>query len=237
MTRYFDAGFWSHHFDRVFVRQIRAFERALLDRVLPAFEGLEAEAEALAKEEYARLGRLPGRDDIDMADLAEVAHEVGLAHYEQLTSVRQSMLNLATAALFHLVEQQLLHFHRRQVLHPAEENDRGLFSWNIIHARFADGGVILRDLPCWPPFRELELVSNTVKHGDGRSADELRQVRPEILVYPPLRGDPRMGRPAGAVHTPLTGDSVHVTPEDFQRYAATAISFWNELASAIRRIG
>ena len=230
----FDAGFWAQHFRRVFVRELRAFEQAVVDRVVPAFDNLEAEAEAVADGEYARLGSLPASDYIEMGDFAEQAQEAGLAHYETLAGVRQAILNLCTAALFHTVEQQLLLFYRRQVLHPSEEYNPALFSWKVIHQRFIDGGVNLRELKSWPMFHELELVANTVKHGDGRSADKLRSVRPEVLVPEILRNQGGwMSKPTPYVRTPLTGDSVHVTVEDFRRYADIAVAFWEEVADTI----
>ena len=233
LMTHFDSGFWAHHFRRVFIRELRAFERAVVERVLPAFANLEFEAESIANDEFERLGRMPGDDSIDMSDLAEEAQEEGLAHYATLTGVRQAMLNLFTAALFHMVEQQLLLFHRRQVLNPSEEYNSELFSWKVIHARFENGGVRLRDLNCWPAFHELEVVANTVKHGDGHSADELRGLRPEVLVPVILRNEKgMMGRPTPYVRTPLTGESVHVTLPEFRRYADVAVSFWEEVAEA-----
>jgi hypothetical protein len=235
--RRFDGGFWAHHIRSVFVREIRAFERAVVERMLPAFNGLEQEADALADSEYERLGSLPARDDIDMADLAEMAQDAGLSHYEELTGVRQAILNLCAAALFHIVEQQLLLFHRRQVLHPSEEYDSSLFSWKTIHERFSEAGVSLKGLRSWPSLHELECVANVVKHGDGRSADELRKIRPEVMIPEVLRGENGiLGGPTPYVRTPLTGDSVHVTVDDFRRYAQIASGFWDEVADAIAAV-
>jgi hypothetical protein len=66
---------------------------------------------------------MPGSDRHDMADAAESAQEVGLELYLQLTGVRQGVLNLFTASLYHLFEQQLMVFYRRQVLRANEENN------------------------------------------------------------------------------------------------------------------
>lgn len=77
-----------------------------------------------------------------------------------------------------------------------------------------------------------------MKHGDGRSADELRSLRPEVLVPELLRGQRGwMGKPTPYVKTPLTGDSVHVTVDDFQRYTDIAVAFWEDLAEAIEVAG
>jgi hypothetical protein len=236
--RYFDAGFWSDHFQRVYVAQIRAFERAVIERLMPAFEGIEEEAEQLANDEYDRLGRLPGDENVDMGDLAESAQDAGLAHYQEITAVRQSLLNLCATALFHLFEQQLLTYHRRHLLHPSEENDPKLFNRTMILERFQHGGVIVEHLPSWRGICELEALANTVKHGAGRSSNILRDLRPGLLVFPLFRGQPGLlGRPLPDVHMPLAGDDVFVTEADFGGFANIVVAFWSELADAIQEVG
>lgn len=234
LMSWFDSGFWSYHFERVFVAEVRAFERAAVGRVLPAFDDLEAEADAFAAVEYERLGAMPADENVDMGDLAEMAEEAGIDRYEELTGVRQAMLNLMTAALFHLVEQQLFLFFRRQVLRPEEEAGVNLNTWRIVHERFAAAGVDLKVLNGWPKFRELECVANVVKHGDGPSAQLLRALNPRVLVPELFRKDPRLNKPIGAVGTPLSGDGVHVTASELRIYADAAVAFWRDLAEAIR---
>jgi hypothetical protein len=101
VTTWLDGGYWAHYFRRVFARQIAALHRAVEERLLPTFDGIGAEAEQITSDEFDRLKRTPGDDCGDMADLAETAQEAGFAHYEELTSVRQAILNLAAAALYH----------------------------------------------------------------------------------------------------------------------------------------
>jgi hypothetical protein len=48
-------------------------------------------------------------------------------------------------------------------------------------------GLDLSSLPSWPVIDELRLVANVVKHGEGDSAEKLRETRPELFVYPSLR--------------------------------------------------
>ncbi len=65
----------------------------------------------------------PATGDEDPADFAEAAEQAGVSHYLLLDGIRQGMLNLFAAALYHSFEQQVMRFHRKQVLHPGEEND------------------------------------------------------------------------------------------------------------------
>lgn len=234
-----DGNFWSQYFRRVNIQAVRAFERAVVDRVLPAFANLDTEADVVAAAEYERIGNLPSVDDFDdMASAAEEAQETGLAFYEEMSAVRQALLNLFAAALFHMVEQQLLLFHRRQLLRPDEEYNRALFSREKVQAGLAAAGIELKEFEPWLALNELELVANVTKHGDGPSADKLRVVRPDVLVPWMFKGqEGTMGRPSPYIRTPLTGDSVFVTIEDFRRYADTCVAFWEELAAALAVIG
>lgn len=84
-------------------------------------------------------------------------------------------------------------------------------------------------LPSWSCIRELRLVANAVKHGEGRSAKRLRKLRPELFVYPSFRKRGIGPRPS-RIRTPLFGQDFYVTREDFARYHEASVSFWDELA-------
>lgn len=238
MSAWLDPAFWAPAFESRFVRSVLSLERAVVGRVLPAFDGIDREAESLAKEEYDRLGGQPATDQWDMADAAEWAQDAGLAHYEELSDTRQALVNLCTAALFHLVEQQLVFFHRRQVLRPSEEYDASLFSWKIITERLKEFGIDLPAIKRSTGLEELELVANVVKHGDGRSADALRERKAIVLVPELLRGEASLlSEPTGRIDGPLSGDGIYVSVSDFRRYAEIAVAFWREMATAVRATG
>jgi hypothetical protein len=218
----------------VFAPKASFLSHAIEERVLPLFDNIEAESNRLAEEAFQRLGSLAASDYTDMGDLAESAREVGLAHYESMMGLRQGMLNLFAAALHHLLEQQLLAFHRRQVLHPAEEYDQGLFSTKIIRARLGKAGIDITQFKCWPKIEELRLVANTVKHADGDSAERLQQLRHELFVPPVLR-ETRLGsrKWRRRVEAPILGRDLYVEPSDLDAYAKAVACFWEELATAI----
>jgi hypothetical protein len=91
------------------VAPVRAFRVYIFRDVLPAFGNLSKRADEMADEYYSDIGSQPaGEDcDIDMADVAEDAHDRALSWYQMMVSLRQSMLNQLAAGLFHLTEQQL----------------------------------------------------------------------------------------------------------------------------------
>jgi hypothetical protein len=233
-----DPKHWGRVMRERFVRSIQTFEQAVVKRVVPGFENLEQEAEAFVESEYARLGRMPATDAWEMGDAAEWAQEAGIDLYQELTDTRQGLLNLFAAALFHIVEQQLLLFHRKQVLSLHEEDDIKLFERRKVEERLREAGVDLTDIMQRTGLDELELVANVAKHGDGRAAEKLRERKARVLVHELFRNEEgRLGEPRASVFTPLGGDGLYVSLEDFQRYASVAVTFWHEMANAVEATG
>jgi len=52
--------FWAHQFESAFVPEVRALLDTLETRLLPTFANLKSEADAKHREEWERLGSLPG---------------------------------------------------------------------------------------------------------------------------------------------------------------------------------
>ena len=63
----------------------------------------------------------PSDGSNDSGNLAAWAEDQEIKHYQRLTGVRQATFNMGTVMLWHLLEQQMLTFHRRQVLSIQEE--------------------------------------------------------------------------------------------------------------------
>jgi hypothetical protein len=235
-----NGRFWRGHFRDVYARQVRSFGDVVLNRVMPTFANLDEEAERITQAEYDRLGSMPAGDDsyYDMGDAAEDAQEEGLGFYLELTGLRQGMLNLAAASLYHMFEQQLMAFHRRELLSPAEEDEIGLLRHPVVRDRLNDIGVDMTALPAWNEVHELELVANTAKHGDGRSARELHSLKPDFFIDPIVRaaGGSMLRRSrehSPTVLTPLLGHDLYVLEDDFKHFVDVVAQFWLELGDAL----
>ena len=233
-----DGHFWSGHFQTVFAPQVNAFCEVMVGRLLPTFEGLSREADEVAQEEYERLGSRPANEYSawDMADAAEQALEAGLSHYRILDGVRQALANLAAAALYHLFEQQLVLFHRRQLLHPSEEKITAKLKVSELKKRLLDGGLKLESLESWSRVDELRLVANSVKHAEGTSSEKLRELRPHLFVDPSLQEENLSWLASStSVYLPLAGQDIYVTADDLERYRSAIVDFWEEFGEAVRR--
>ena len=238
-----NAGFWATWFRENHVPQIEAFQTKAFRRVDSAFRGIDAEADAQAKAEYQRLGSLPADPDscVDMSDLADVATEHGIAYYETMSAVRQSIVNLLAVGLHHLFEQQQQLFFRRGI--AVRETIR--FTTCELEKRLRQCAIDSRRFECAAKVDELKLAANAIKHGAGKSADGLAEVRPD-LFRDPLLGEPRWAmvepdsRRTGLTSppiSPLAGADIHVSERDLAEWRAAVVSYWNELADILERHG
>jgi hypothetical protein len=226
--------FWTSHFQRSFVPHLERLDRTFQRRLLPIFSDLSAEAEQVQKDSYDRLNSLPGGDDFDPAWPAEMAEEEAVDHYLGMSAVRQTLMNAFAPILYHAWEQQLLAFHRREVLHPREEHEPKLISLKVLEERLLSKGLNIRSLPSWSTIDELKHVANTIKHADGPSAEIVKEKYPVLFEDPALSDvnwpkfnyHPR-------VYSPLSGDDVFVREADISRYAAALIQFWSEFADLL----
>jgi hypothetical protein len=227
---------WADHFERIAIPQVEILLEVLDQRIMPAFDTIADEGMRHSEETYRRLGSMPASDaGLDMAAAAEMAQEEGLARYESLSGVRQAILNALAIALYHLLEQHLLFFHRRHVLHPSEENDPTLWKVQVLIERLRAKGLDLTAMKNWPMLQELRLTANALKHGDGQSADELHKRRPELFLEPTLRrASLRWSKYKSHVFAPMAGDDLFVSVEDFHGFAEYAINFLKELSQSLR---
>jgi hypothetical protein len=230
--------FWGRYFRRIFVPQTDMLIETLLGRLLPTFANAEEEAEMKSDEEWSRLCALPALEDDDESDVADQAMEAGVAHYQMMMGLEQGLKNMFAAALYHLYEQQVMLFHRRELLRPSERDHGKLLNHCVFRDRLirSQCAVDITRFSCWRSLEELHLLANVVKHGEGESATRLRASRPELFVRPALK-DLQTGRvPSLArVFTPLMGEDVYVAVEHLRSYAEAVRHFWDELYEAMAK--
>jgi hypothetical protein len=229
--------FWRGIFERDFAPQLTEIVVALDERVLPGFEGIEAEAQAHSEKLYEEAGALPGTGDEDLSALAEAAQEAGVNRYMLLRGIRQGIVNLFATSLYHTFEQQALTFLRKELLHPREAKDSGLFEMGEFRKRLAADGIDVTRFASWPVIDELRLVANTVKHAEGPSAEKLHELRPDFFRE---AGFPELGewviRWKPLVFQPLVGKDLYLEPKDVRAYLKSLLEFWEELVEAMSRI-
>ena len=226
--------FWGRRFRRTFIPYLRRLLEVLEARFLPTLGTIEVEASELQGKVYQELCEMPSDGNADLSELAEAAQDQALEFFFGMTSVQQAVLNAYAPILYHTWEQQLLTFHRREMLHPQEENDKQFMRWKVLVARLEQCGVVLETLPSWGTIDELRVVANAVKHADGTSADVLRDRFPRYFDDPSvvegitLRIDTKP-----RVYRPLSGDDIYLRLEDLRRFVGALVDFWSEFEAAI----
>ncbi len=232
-----DGKYWKPFFLRRFVPQINIFCDTLIRRVYPEFESIGLEADEVAEAEYERIGNIPCSeyDAWDMSDAAEQAFEVGLAYYDALDGVRQSLLNLSIVALYHMLEQQLLLFHRKQVLHPRDENSIAMIKISEMKKMLLARGVNLEIMHSWPKINELQIVANAIKHAEGRSSEQVKNLRPDLCQHPVLKERQYDLSYQSSIYMPMAGKDIYIDISDLESYRSAIVDFWNEFGDAIQQ--
>lgn len=186
---------------------VERFVSCIENTLLPPFRDLETRAHAVSEEYFHNED---SSNFTDPEDFADVAWAKGLEWFQETEAIRQGVVNLLSAGLYHLVEYQIRSCGALAVL--GWTDTKALPSGNVIN--------------------ELRLVANVVKHADGKSADALRKISPDLFVYPALAGYnlPPLTKLLGS---PLSGMGLYVSEARLQLYCRAAISIFEELAQQL----
>ncbi len=136
MTKVWDP-FWISILQTEFVPQLNAIVNVLEKRLLPNLEKekIEEEADRITNEDWERFMSMPATGNEDPSYFADRAENAGIAHYTLMYGIRQGMLNWFVTALYHAFDQQVMFFHRKNVLHLCEENDPNKFRLAVFERR------------------------------------------------------------------------------------------------------
>lgn len=237
MTPVYHARYWRRHFQGQFVPALNHLVDVLERRLLPTLKktDIENEAQAAADEAWEGFMSMPATGDEDPSDFADAAQEAGLDHFLLLTGIRQGVVNMFAAGLYHAFEQQLLYFHREELVDYGHQHDPAQLKLSKVKERLDARGIALTAFQSWPLVEELRLLANTVKHAEGASAEELRRLRPDLFQDPSLKGlgldvASPVDRP---IYLPLVGEDLFVSVDDLLRYRDALIDFWRELGEAL----
>ena len=239
------AAVWVQRFRGVYVHEIDSYRTGALERVLPPFSRIAEEAEAAADAEFERLGAIPADPDglVDMADLAEQADGHGQALYETMKGLRQGVRNLLSVGLHHLFEQQQVFFFQHVL--ATKENEE--FQPTKLEERLVENGIDPKTFGCAAKLCELRVAANAIKHGAGRSAQKLAELRPDLFQNPLLAElDRSLGLPtmdkekargrAAVLVAPLAGEDLYVTENDLTGWCDAAREYWLELATNLEAL-
>lgn len=219
--------FQAEYFIRSFLKELSYYASVFESRISNAFDGLDEEAERVQNEAYDRFATSNPYAEDD-SRIAEAAHEEGIDFYIATDAVRQGLFNLMIAGLFHMLEQQAQYLATRAFSNRPIPPEHGGFDQlkGMLKKEF---GIDIESFKCWPQLKELRLVANVVKHGDGRSGEELKKLNLSLFNGPhnPL---PVL---AGLPLRPLVGEGLRLGENHFKQYKQSVEQFWEELIEAL----
>lgn len=230
-----DGAYLSMQIRSWIVRPVTAFREYALRDVIASFSNLNERATQIGNEYYERMGSQPASEDFDgdMSIFAEEAEDQALSWYQMMRLLRQTMLNLLAAGLFHLTEQQLAALCRDGgfMVDPPKETKLGIVAvWYHDNLRLD-----FNTLSSWPMIEELRYVANAVKHAEGSATDKLKSVRPELFTDPAFANIKDLDGynlfETRSVAAPLAGEDLFVSEDLLMRYADAAESFLHEIAA------
>jgi hypothetical protein len=234
----YNANFWKPRFLNDFVPAVRRVEDTFLNRILPTFSKIDSESEAFAERLWNDAMSQPYYEDgPDEADIADAVRDAEISHYLGLKGMEQGLLNCCALFLYHLYEQQLMTFHRQELLDWRKKDDSSLFSHKEVQKRLERANVDIHKFSVWPKLEELRCLANTIKHGEGKSSQELLAIAPHLFSSSALTETAIHGiAMSGRVYAPLVGDDIYVNHQQIGEYADAIEGFWLELATSLGAI-
>jgi hypothetical protein len=217
---YVDEHARKHH-----SKQLTTFAWAYLKRLQPAFEKIGDEATAAAEKYWeAKMSQYLPDGSIDPSDVAQSATEKGIETFETLSLAKYTLSAAWHATLYELFEQQLRLFLYKELEHYYEIRF-GSFCTKLDQIRdlLSKFGFDVTTVTSWAKIEEMRLLCNVIKHGEGRSAQDLRKANPNL--FRKLESDDLLS----FYRTTLLEESLNIGPETIKEYVSATLAFWKEI--------
>lgn len=221
----------TEHYHKTYSSQIAKLLETLEKRLLPTFDSVGEEASEIQKEAQSLYQYASASNEwLDPARASEVAFEAGMEHFDMVLDIRQGLLNLFAANLFHLFEQQIREFNSRILGLPDKRHaSEVLKAWDTVLGK----SIFSTDQQT--VMSEVSLLAHTVKHGDGNSSEKLFAIAPNLFREQwehDFDDDPTVKVHKPAVYAPLFGKGIYVTIDDLRRYTTALINAWAAIFQA-----
>ncbi len=217
-------------------RNIDIFVRTYFDRIAPVYEGLEIEVETKSQEFFDETGMYFNPESDDPEDWANRATEYEVEYWQNLTLMRYNTRLMTVSTLYQLWEQQLRQFLYEEITRLGLINiDGDTIEFKTFCTRSHELKSALNQLGIdtnrvisWVKTKELRLLQNVIKHGDGGSARELELIRPDFFLKN-IFGEKNMDLNL----TTLNEETLDVDDSEILGYGEVLKMFWDELSENI----
>lgn len=186
--------------DRV-LSKINSIYQTISNKLLPVYNNIESEAKEIEKNTLEELSRNFNPDTMDPSDAYQEAWENGAEHYILQHEMKKEFLLSTATWLFYLFEKDC------KTMCPLLHNKP-----IELKSKFIEMGISCGDDSDWYITNtELRLVANTIKHGDGRSSESLKIIRPDFFENE---------------SSILSDGKIKLSFEDIQNYVNSMTRFW-----------
>lgn len=199
----------------------KAYTDGFHDRLMTTFESIDEEANKASQAYWDSAMSLPAYEHEyrDMGDFADGAMDAGIEVFENLSFVREQLIQISIAGLYHLWERTFKQFLIKGLKYYQYEDN--VFK-NIEKFSFLDIVDSLQQFdfdpsqqPYYRKLNELRLVANVVKHGTGKAFDDLTKTSPKLFE----KNEFNLGLSPNI-------DDLKLTPNHFMDYSYAIKEFW-----------
>jgi hypothetical protein len=218
--RYSDLSVWFDFMTKEhYIPPVQHYTEILLNRLIPIFDDLDGEQQRAAHAVYHQ----PHWRDEDEA--IQAAYDYSFQQVTQFMELRSVFLATGVAGLFHLFEKQLYRHLNSELKYLLTSQVK---AWKdathiiqlLDRPATADGHTALWAAFNDPDLKELRLVANAVKHGEGLAYNELKTMGAVVVDATRIETDLAVG-PFSVLAVSLV-----IQPEDVRRYEAAILRFW-----------
>jgi hypothetical protein len=192
------------------------------NRTKNQFDNIEKEVDDYVNSLY---DNYPGTEDTDPASVAEWAQKQGEIMYYTLSTMKSNHRLMTIVMLCNTWEQQLAKF-IIQELQDCIEFEKRVLGFNLFKKIFKLHSIDIEKLESWKKIKELRLLTNTIKHAEGTSAENLRKIRPDFFEHDFITGEDTLIL-YGAVL--MNANSLIVKENDLKDYTDSTMKFWDEM--------
>ncbi len=211
--------------------QIASFHHAFYEKLIPSYDNLDSQIDIYADQKVTRLlESWPASEDDDPSTVYEMAHDAAIEYGFSLSHARYLLIASSIIGTFHLWEQQL----RQHVFKELSADAK--IQLGIVPDRFSDLAVLLGDFGFtvvdfgfYSDLRLYNILVNVLKHGDGRSATQLRQIAPHYFANPDMLSLTESPTQSYPLRNTLMDEQLQIGPDEPSQLVSSILAFWDSL--------
>ena len=157
------------------------FKKLLFERLLPSFSTIEQEAEDKENELLKHQNEIFDPDIHDQGDFEEHLFYEKINYQITQSKLKQDLLNSYTVSLFHILERELDEIF--STYHSEKDKRKHKEELSAYIKRFPSFNkkYDIDNDPNWENLLELRDIANAVKHGKGRSFNNVKKQYPHLI--------------------------------------------------------